>query len=123
LGGRIASALLAEYPGRLRLAVIGGAGLVNAQGIPERRNLMAELADSLEQGKGVGPLLISLTPSGQPPPNAEQIEGIIKAFLAWNDPLALAAFARGDLAVPPLRNSLPVPGLTPPATSTPILVL
>ncbi len=99
LGGRIVTVLLATHPGRLRTAVIGGAGLPDAQGIQEQRKVAIEMADSLEQGKGVGPLIVALAPRGAPPPNAEQIEAVNKLFLAWNDPLAVAAVARGNLAL------------------------
>jgi pimeloyl-ACP methyl ester carboxylesterase len=52
-------------------------------------------AESLEAGKGVGPLIEFLAPPGQPKPNAEQIDEANRILLAVNDPLALAACMRG----------------------------
>ena len=54
-----------------------------------------ELADSLDQGKGLGLLIARLTPPGQPQPSAEQIKSINAMLLATNDPKALAAVVRG----------------------------
>jgi pimeloyl-ACP methyl ester carboxylesterase len=65
-----------------------------------------QLADSLEQGNGVGPLIVSLTPRGAPPPSAEQIGALNKALLSSNDPLALAAATRGTSALQPAEAIL-----------------
>ena len=51
---------------------------------------MTELADSLDAGKGIGPL-IELTPAGKPKPTEEQIAGINQMLMLTNDPKALAA--------------------------------
>src|SRR2546421_195046 len=58
MGGGIALQMAARYPERVRTATLGGAGLP----LPERAQLMEALADSLEQGKGLGPLIVALTP-------------------------------------------------------------
>ena len=53
------------------------------------------LAKSLEEGKGIGPLIVFLTPKGQPPPSEQMLEATNKMFMASNDALALAGVARG----------------------------
>jgi pimeloyl-ACP methyl ester carboxylesterase len=113
LGGRIATVLLVEHPDRLRTVTVGGAGWMDAQEAREREDLTVRLADSLEQGKGMGPLILSLSPKNAPPPSPGQIEAANKIILSMNDPLALAAVIRGTGLLQPseakLRaNKLPV---------------
>jgi pimeloyl-ACP methyl ester carboxylesterase len=91
MGGSITLGILALHPERLRTAVIGGAGLPR----PGQEALRKTLADSLEQGKGLGPLTVALNPVGAPPPTSEEIEKTNRMFLSTNDPLALAAAVRG----------------------------
>jgi pimeloyl-ACP methyl ester carboxylesterase len=91
MGGAITLKILASHPERLRTAVLGGAGL-NPPGMTEAGK--KTLADSLEQGKGLGPLISALNPVGAPPPTSEEIEKVNKRFLSTNDPLALAAVVR-----------------------------
>ena len=92
MGGFFTLDLLAEHPDRLITATVGGAGLD-----PPAQSALNALADSLEQGNGLGPLMVMLTPPGQQPPPPEQMAGINKMLLAVNDPLALAAVARGGV--------------------------
>lgn len=106
MGGRIAGMLLAGHPDRLWTVTIGGAGWMDARDLETRRDLTTRLAESLEQGKGLGPLMLYLTPLGAPPPTAEQIEAANKTFLAWNDPLALAAVTRGLNVMQPAEAQL-----------------
>ena len=96
MGGLITSILLAEYPERVRTATIGGFGWEDDQAFRRRRLLTAE---SLEQGKGVGPAVEALTPRSGQAAVAEQMEEINKWFLDRNDPVALAAIARGNAAL------------------------
>jgi pimeloyl-ACP methyl ester carboxylesterase len=93
MGGSIALQVAARYPERVRTATLGGMGLPE----PGREKFMAALADSLEQGKGLGPLVLALTPKDKPRPSAEQIKAIDAMLLARNDPKALAAVARGNV--------------------------
>ena len=58
-----------------------------------------ETAESLEHGKGIGPAVAALTPPGEQSAVREQMEAINKWFLDRNDPLALAAVARGNGAL------------------------
>jgi pimeloyl-ACP methyl ester carboxylesterase len=57
-------------------------------------SVLDKLAESLEQGKGLAPLFIALTPAGKPAPSAEQIKTMDQRILAINDPKALAAVVR-----------------------------
>lgn len=66
MGAIITGKLLATHPDRLLSATLGGAGV-----IPEGIKLppfIDALADSLDKGKGIGPLLAALTPPGKPKP-------------------------------------------------------
>jgi pimeloyl-ACP methyl ester carboxylesterase len=98
MGAIITAKLLTTHPDRLLSATLGGHG-----GIPENRptEFYEQLASSLEQGKGMGPLIVALTPAGRPKPTAEQIEAINAVLTKTNDQKALAAVVRGfkDLAV------------------------
>jgi pimeloyl-ACP methyl ester carboxylesterase len=116
MGGRITTYLVAEHPGRLISATIGGAGWMDQRRIVARRALMRELAESLEQGKGAEPLFRALTPVGQSPPTAAQIAAFSKTFESRNDPLALAAVARGNAGLQPAEAKLR-------ASSVPVLAV
>jgi pimeloyl-ACP methyl ester carboxylesterase len=94
MGGFITEVLLTEHPNRLLTATLGGAGW-NDPRDHTQTDLLNHLADSLENGKGIGPLIVALNPVGAPPPTPQAIEATSKMFLAANDPLALAAVARG----------------------------
>jgi pimeloyl-ACP methyl ester carboxylesterase len=94
MGAMITARLLVAHPERLRTATLGGAAPVR-QGDPELARFVEKLAESLEQGKGIGPLIEALTPAGKPKPSPEQMEVINKLFLARNDIKALVAVLRG----------------------------
>jgi len=91
MGGFITIKLLATHPERVISATTGGAGF--SSDIDEK--FMNELADSLDSGKGIGPLFIRLTPEGEPKPSEEKLQAINKMLLAVNDAKALAAVIRG----------------------------
>jgi pimeloyl-ACP methyl ester carboxylesterase len=93
MGAMIVAKLLVTHPDRLRTATLGGAGPAG-KGIVVQR-FTDDLATSLEQGKGIGPLIDALTPPGKPRPPAAQVAILNKFFLAMNDPKALAAVVRG----------------------------
>jgi pimeloyl-ACP methyl ester carboxylesterase len=98
MGGVITATIVARYPERLRTAVLGGAGWdPPAEHVD---STLAATADSLEQGKGIGPLIVSLTPAGAKPPTPEVLEMVNKLFLAKNDALALAAALRNPMPAP-----------------------
>jgi pimeloyl-ACP methyl ester carboxylesterase len=94
MGAMIAAKLQATHPDRLLSVTLGGAGPVREDN-REMAQLMDKLADSLEKGKGFGPLLEALTPKGKPKPPPERLKEIEKLLTTFNDPKALAAVARG----------------------------
>ncbi len=99
MGGFITINILCNYPDRVISAIPGGAGWMRPGGlVSDGRNAIAE---SLENGSGIGPLFDQLTPEGEPAMPKEQLDAMNKALMAMNDPLALAAVIRGmgDLQV------------------------
>jgi pimeloyl-ACP methyl ester carboxylesterase len=98
LGGFTTLKLLTLHPERFLSATLGGAGWRP----PGEDGGIPGLAESLEGGNGIAPLMIALTPTGQPTPSPEQIEMVNQMLMATNDPLALAAVIRGmgSLTVP-----------------------
>lgn len=90
MGGFITLKLLTDHPDRFLSAVLGGSGW-SEEGLEG----LDELAESLETGKGIGPLIEALTPEGQPVPSEEQMAMINQMLMATNDPLALAAVIHG----------------------------
>lgn len=98
MGGFMTGWLVTEHPERVLTATMGGAGWNKPDQVPQMSGMLKMLAESLEQGKGLGPLIVALTPVGQPPMTPQQIEATNKMFLALNnDPLALAAVARNGM--------------------------
>ncbi len=96
MGAFITSYLVNNFPDRVITATLGGAGWAKADD-QEGNSFVMALAESLEEGKGVGPLIDRLTPEGQPKPDAQQIEFVNRMILSSNDPKALAACIRGLL--------------------------
>ena len=94
MGAAITLKLLVTRPERLLSATLGGSG-----GIRENdKQFLAfseVLAQSLEQGKGMGPLIDVLTPAGRPKPTEEVVKQMNKLLLANNDAKALAEVIRG----------------------------
>jgi pimeloyl-ACP methyl ester carboxylesterase len=91
LGGFITLKLLTLHPERFLSATLGGAGWRP----PGEDGGVAGLAESLESGNGIAPLMDALRPPGQPKPPPEQIKMVNDMLMATNDPLALAAVIRG----------------------------
>src|SRR5262249_23725638 len=94
MGAMLTARLLAAHPERVLTATLGGAGPARKDD-GELPRFADRLADSLEQGKGIGPLLEALTPAGKPKPSAGQLETLNKIFTTLNDAKALAAVVRG----------------------------
>jgi pimeloyl-ACP methyl ester carboxylesterase len=92
MGATIACKLLVTHPDRLLSVTLGGSGGYREGAVPPRINA---LADSLEQGKGFGPLIDFLTPPGRPKLTEEQVRDINRRLEAGNDVKALAAVIRG----------------------------
>jgi len=97
MGGFMTDRLLMDHPDRFVTATLGGAGwMKHGQPVVGHDPGVAEVAaKSLEEGKGLGPLLsLLLTPKGQPSPTDEALESYNKTLMASNDALALAAVQR-----------------------------
>jgi pimeloyl-ACP methyl ester carboxylesterase len=91
MGAIITGKLLATHPDRLLSATLGGAGV-----IPEGVTLppfVEKLADSLDKGEGVGPLLLALTPPGKPKPSPAALR-FINRMVVGDRSKVLAAVVR-----------------------------
>jgi pimeloyl-ACP methyl ester carboxylesterase len=95
LGAFITLKLITTHPERLLSATLGGAGWSKTLDTRFRD----ELAESLEKGNGIGPLLLMLTPPGRPKPTEEQLKLASQLLALVNDIKALAAITRGLNAV------------------------
>jgi pimeloyl-ACP methyl ester carboxylesterase len=113
MGGMITAKLLTTHPDRLLSATLGGHGGLKEGDDTSRLEV---LADSLDAGKGLGPLFVALTPKGKAPPSAEQIEQTNKLILSRNDAKALAALVRSWKALVVSDDKLK-------ANKVPVLVL
>jgi pimeloyl-ACP methyl ester carboxylesterase len=90
MGSLIALRVTLNYPDRILTSTLGGFGLERAK----EKAMFGELADALESGKGIRPLIMALMPGGSIKPSDFGIEMSNRFFLAINDPKALAAIAR-----------------------------
>jgi pimeloyl-ACP methyl ester carboxylesterase len=104
MGGFMTEELMVEHPNRFLTATFGGAGWNDPKDTTMATSLN-QLADSLETGKGIGPLIIALNPVGAPLPSPQQLEMTNKMFMAANDAAALAAVARGFAKFPPIPEA------------------
>lgn len=91
LGAFITLKLLTTHPDRLLTATLGGAGL----GDKSELGFLDELANSIDDGKGFGPLIIRLNPPGRPKPTEAEIKVVSQFLSSFNDSKALAAVIRG----------------------------
>jgi pimeloyl-ACP methyl ester carboxylesterase len=100
MGGRITLRLAASRPDRVRSAVLIASGGTLASGAEADPMPVERVAVSLERGNGFGPLLEAVLPRDRALPRW-QLKLLDLAASATNDPVALAAVARGyaDLAV------------------------
>ncbi|HLJ96329.1 MAG TPA: alpha/beta hydrolase [Gemmataceae bacterium] len=95
LGAFITLKLITTHPDRLLSATLGGGGWTKTIDT----HFQDELAESLEQGKGIRPLLLMLNPPGRPKPTEEQLRLASLLLAAVNDIKALVAATRGLRAV------------------------
>lgn len=93
LGAFIAGKLLVDHPERVLTATLGGGGWAKANDV--RAEFINDVISSLEQGNGIAPLLVKLTPEGQPKPTDFQLRVANRAFGLCNDQTALAGVMRG----------------------------
>jgi pimeloyl-ACP methyl ester carboxylesterase len=93
MGAFITLKLLTTHPDRLLTATLGGAGRSTALDQP----FLEDLADSLERGKGFGPLMLRLNPPNRPKPTEQEMRGVNQFLSLMNDTKALAAVVRGGM--------------------------
>lgn len=110
MGGFLTMKLVTSHPDRLLSAIVGAAGWQPA-GAPADPNMTA-LAESLEKGEGIAPLIHALHPPEDPPLAPEQIAMMNQMVIGSNDQAALAAVVRGmgDLNVTEIalrKNEVP----------------
>jgi pimeloyl-ACP methyl ester carboxylesterase len=104
MGAFITNKLLSLHPDRFITATLGGAGWY--RDTDTQMKFMDELAESLETGGGITPLIKRLTPAGAPEMTKEQLQGLNNMFLLINDSKALAAVIRGSRALEIKEESL-----------------
>ncbi|MBY0524863.1 MAG: alpha/beta hydrolase, partial [Gemmataceae bacterium] len=90
MGAAIAVKFAVRYPTRVRTLSVGGGATPASEA-----EKMLEMAESLEKGKGLGPVILALTPKNKPKPTAEELKRIDQAVFATNNPKVLAAIIRG----------------------------
>lgn len=93
MGAFMTNCFLAQHPDRFITATLGGAGWKKPAHDP--LGTLDKLAESLEAGKGITPLLELLNPVGKPKPTQQQLDAINFVIMATNDQKALAACVRG----------------------------
>lgn len=92
MGAFITNNLVARHPERILSATLGGGGWMRPG--DQRLLVLDVLADSLDKGRGITPLLLALTPSGVPKRTTEQTQLTNRMFMLANDQKALASVAR-----------------------------
>jgi pimeloyl-ACP methyl ester carboxylesterase len=93
MGAMVAWKLLVTHPDRILSVTFGGASPLLPQ--PKGSPVLEATVESLEKGKGIGPLVVALTPDGGAKPTAEQAAAFSDLFLKGKDQKALAAVLRG----------------------------
>ena len=94
MGGLITHKLAIRYPDRLLSATVGGIGWFREDDL-ETKALIEQLAQSLDEGNGITPLIKRLTPVARSQPSDEELRIRNFAIMSINDAKALAAVARG----------------------------
>jgi pimeloyl-ACP methyl ester carboxylesterase len=95
MGGAITGKFVTTHADRVITATFGGSAPRLAWTAQNERDA-EELATSLEQGRGLRPLILRLLPPNEPRPSDEELEKRSKAALGRNEALALAAVTRGN---------------------------
>lgn len=90
MGAFITLKLVTTHPDRVLSATLGGAG----RHVDGDERWLAELADSLDNGKGFSPLLKRLNPIGAPAPTETDLKLRAMVIGALNDSKALSALIR-----------------------------
>ncbi|MBY0585896.1 alpha/beta hydrolase [bacterium] len=98
MGSVITQELIENHPDRLLSATLGGFGWVDKSGL----NFADELAKSVEEGRGFGPIIRFLTPTDETPLSEEQMLRQSQVRLMGTDAQAVVACIRGfkEFSVP-----------------------
>ena len=98
MGAMITNKLIATHPERFLSATLGGGAAKKQAGDDQ---FIQDLTRSLDEGKGIGPVLVALTPIGYPKPTLEEVQVRSKFLMLSNDAKSLGALVRRwkDLAV------------------------
>jgi len=94
LGAFVTGKLIEMFPQRVMTATLGGAGWHRA-GDKRFTAVIDELAESLETGRGITPLIEALSPDGSPPLPQKYLDQTNLLLMLTNDTKALAAAIRG----------------------------
>lgn len=122
MGGAITGAFIVKYPDRVLTAVFGGSAPRLAWTAQNERDVN-ELAESLEQGKGMRPMVARLWPVDEPKPSDEVLDQRGRLALGLNDALALAAVQRGgkqQVVTPAQVRALKMPMLAAIGSADPL---
>lgn len=98
MGAMIVNKLIVTHPERFLSATLGGGAAKKQAGDDQ---FIQDLTKSLDEGKGIAPVLLALTPIGHPKPTLEDVQMRSKLLMLSNDAKALGALVRRwkDLAV------------------------
>lgn len=92
MGALITGKLMVTHPDRVISATLGGAG-VFPQGVEKAPPFLEKLAQSLEDGKGLGPLVGALSPGGKANTSSPMVKFLNRSLVGENGK-ALAAVVR-----------------------------
>jgi pimeloyl-ACP methyl ester carboxylesterase len=123
MGGAITGKFVTTHPDRVITATFGGAAPRLAWTEQNQRDA-EELATSLEQGRGLRPLVLRLLPPNEARPSEEEIERRSREAVGSNDALALAAVTRGNkgqVVTPAEITAVKAPMLAVIGTADPII--
>jgi pimeloyl-ACP methyl ester carboxylesterase len=123
MGGAITGKFVTTHADRAISATLGGAAPRLAWTAQNERDA-EELAASLEQGRGLRPLVLRLLPPNEPRPSEEDIDKRAKAAVGRNDVRALAAVTRankGQVVTPSEIKAVKAPMLAVIGTADPII--
>ena len=95
MGGVITGKFIVTHPERVISAVFGASAPRVGWPAQAEKDSTA-IAESLEQGHGMRPMILRLAPPNEPPPSDAAIEQESRAIMGRNDPLALAAVQRAN---------------------------
>ena len=98
MGSTVAGKLMTTHPERLLSVTLGGGGPI-FQASKEFVAAAEATAESLDQGKGMGPLILALASDEQPKMTQEQASTFSKLVIGKKDQKALAAVLRGQVGL------------------------